>query len=367
MKTRKSAVEIIQNIEKSGVGKLLLLPLKLASYIFYIIVSTRAFLYKLGLLETDELKCRVICVGNITSGGTGKTPAVQLLAGKMQQQAIKVAILSRGYKGNLGGRLEVVADEQQILRSAAEVGDEPCLLANKLPGIPVVVGKKRWRAGMYAYSRFAPQAIILDDGYQHLQLARQVNIMVIDATNPFGNRHLLPRGTLREPLSALSRAQIFLLTKTNLTEDIASLMDVLKKYNPAAPMLTSIHQPVNVTELGKKKTHSLKWFKGKKVVCFCGIADPASFINTIQGLGAEIAGHLNFPDHYTYTADDLKQLADEAKKMDAEALITTEKDAVRIADFIPPDMPMLTLNIELKITNEEEWNKAWEMIVGENS
>ncbi len=343
----------------------MLWPLSLAAYIFTPLVSLRAYIYKLGLLKAEDLKCRVICVGNITSGGTGKTPTVRLLADKLQKQGLRVVILSRGYKGNLKGKLEVAADGGQILHSAAEVGDEPYLLARQLSGIPIIVGKRRCYAGWYATMHFKPQVIILDDGYQHLKLARQVNIMVIDATNPFGNRRLLPRGSLREPLSALSRSQIFLLTKTDLAQDIAPVIDTLRLYNPKAPILTSVHKPVDIGELGNKKKHPLKWLKGKKVVCFCGIADPASFVKTVTAQGAEVAGQLKFIDHYQYTPADLGELADTAKQLGAEALITTEKYAVRITGLDHPGLPILTLNIELKITSSErEWEEAWKVIVG---
>jgi tetraacyldisaccharide 4'-kinase len=365
MKTKKPAIEILRALEEKWWGKVMLLPLSLVSYVFKLLVYLRVYLYKLGLLKAEELKCRVICVGNITSGGTGKTPTVRLLADKLQKQGVRVVIISRGYKGNLEGRLEVVADEGHILRSAAEVGDEPYLLAQQLPGIPIVVGKRRSYAGWYASMRFKPQLIILDDGYQHLKLFRQVNIMVIDATNPFGNRCLLPRGTLREPLSALSRAQIFLLTKTDLVGDLSAIVDTLRCYNPKAPILTSVHQPLDIGEVGKKKKHPLKWLQGKKVVCFCGIADPASFVKMIKGVGAELVGQLDFPDHYKYSKADLGELAATVKKLGAEALITTEKDAVRIAEFDHPGLPMLTLNIELKITSDEqEWEAAWKIVVG---
>jgi tetraacyldisaccharide 4'-kinase len=236
MKTRKTLSEIIQTMEKSRPGKVLLCPLAMIAFLFQLLVKLKAYLYRTGLLKADELNCRVICVGNITSGGTGKTPAVQLLARRMQRQGLKVVIISRGYKGSLRGKLAVVADEEQVLRQPKEVGDEPYLLARHLPGIPIVVAKKRWRAGIYACARFDPQVIILDDGYQHQKLARQVNIMVIDATNPFGNYRLIPRGILREPLPALARAQVFLLTKTDLAQDSSSLIKTLKHYNPEAPV-----------------------------------------------------------------------------------------------------------------------------------
>ncbi len=363
MKSKKSAIEIIDALGQSGWGRALLMPLTLASHLFCLITSLRAYLYKLGVLGAEELKCRVICVGNITSGGTGKTPTVRLLAGKLKQLGLKTVILSRGYKGSLKGRLEVVADEKQVLRSAAEVGDEPYLLARQLPGIPVVIGKDRFRSGLYAYLRFSPQIIILDDGYQHLKLARQINIMLIDATNPFGNNYLLPRGTLRESLAALARTQVFLLTKTNLVSDISLIINTLKRYNPKAPILTSVHQPVGLSELGGKKSHPLKWLVGKKVFCFCGIGAPDSFIKTVKDLGAKVVGRLNLVDHYAYTASELKQLEDEAVSSGAEALITTEKDGVRITDYTPASLPILTLNIELKITSDD-WEKVWEGIVG---
>jgi tetraacyldisaccharide 4'-kinase len=368
MKTKKSAVEFIRVLEKNWLGRMLLLPLTLASYLFCLLTGLRTYLYKLKLLKAEELKCRVICVGNITSGGTGKTPAVRLLAGKLRQEGLRVAIISRGYKGSLGGRLEVVADEQQVMRSAAEVGDEPHLLARQLPGVPVIVGKQRYRAGQYAYLRFNPQVIILDDGYQHLKLARQVNIVLIDATCPFGNHYLLPRGTLREPLAALSRAQVFLLTKTDLVEDTSSIISTLKRYNPSAPVITSIHQPVGLSGPGGNNSQPLEWLKGKKVVCFCGIGEPASFGKLLRNLGAEILEQVNFPDHYSYTQNDLKRLEERAMELGAEALITTEKDGVRLSDYTPGSLPLMLLGIELKITaDKREWEKAWGMIVGEQN
>ncbi len=366
MKNKKTAVEWLTHLDSSFLGKLILLPLVPLSYLFCILVTIRARLYKWGIIKADELKCRVLCIGNITSGGTGKTPMVKLLAGKLASQGIAVAIVSRGYKGGSENKTQLVSNYKQILKTAAEVGDEPYLLARQLPGIPVVVSKIRYRAGMYTYLKFKPQIIIMDDGYQHLKMRRQVNIMVIDATNPFGNGYLLPRGTLREPLRALERANIFLINKTDLVEDIAPITAKLKKYNSTAAILTGKYQPINLTKLGDDDSYSLEWLRGRKMVCFCGIGNPDSFFSLLEKLGTDIAERIKFPDHYYYSAEDLKKIEDRVIYHRAEALITTAKDAVRIIDNIPDSIPLLVLNIELRISAEQDdADKAWKLIVGD--
>lgn len=284
----------------------------------------------------------VISVGNITLGGTGKTVLVEYIARFLKQQGVNAAVLSRGYK------------------KRGTMGDEPYMLKINLKDIPVVVNKNRIRAAKSAMRDYKADAVILDDGFQQWRIKKDLEIVVIDSTNLFGNKHMLPRGILREPLSSLKRADVFMLTKTNLIFNTYEAKDLLHRINYNALIVESMHKPVALYLLDKKSeivdNHILK---GKTVAVFSAIGDPDSFEALVISLGARICLAFKFPDHYIYAQKDLDKIIKASEQKKVDAVITTEKDAARIYESkVKIDgLQILVLRIELKITkNEEEFN-----------
>lgn len=328
----------------AGVIKFFLYPLSL---IYGLIVRLLIFVYR---IKPRQLDCRVISVGNITLGGTGKTSLAALIARYLKQQGHRVAILSRGYK-----RKVKIYDLR--FTNYENMGDEPYMLAKNLGGIPVIVNKDRIKAAKQAIKAHNADTIILDDGFQQWKIEKDLEIVAIDSAKPFGNRQLIPRGILREPLSSLRRADIFILTKTNLNPDFQDIEHFLSRVNPAAQIFDSIHKPIGFYKLDNvNELLGLDVLKGKKVTLISGIGDPESFENLIAGLGINIGLSFKFPDHHQYSQKDLESIVQESQKKSIDTIITTEKDAVRLYDmrYAICDMQLLVLRIELVITNDEK-------------
>lgn len=337
--------------EKSLWAKILLSPLYLLSFLYGGVVRARCIFYTLGLKRPKRLSCPVISVGNITVGGTGKTPLVMALAKGLMDREIPVAILSRGYKGKKASG-SLVSDGQMTLLSPEESGDEPFLMAKSLKGIPVFVGKDRFATGRMALQRFNVRALLLDDGYQHLQLYRDLNILLIDSHIGFGDQHLLPRGILREPLSHLRRAHLFLLTKVEDPEECRPLETRLREIQPSSPIFHSHYEPTGL--IGPKgEWETLHSLKGKKGLVFSGIANPLYFSSLLKKCGMEIVRKISFPDHHLYTAKDLVSLEKEGKGTDW--FVTTEKDMVKLMNLNIVHLPIRALRIEARIGREEEF------------
>jgi len=335
--------------EKSFWEKGLLFPLYLLSLPYGGAVRTRSFLYSLQWLKTRTLPCPVISVGNITVGGTGKTPLVMALAKRLMAKEIAVAILSRGYKRTKTSE-SVVSDGKTIFLSPEASGDEPFLMAKACRGTPVLVGKNRFVNGRLALQRFGVKGLILDDGYQHLPLYRDINILLIDSHIGFGDRHLLPRGILREPLSQLRRADLFLLTKAEDPETYQPLEKEIYEIHPGAQVFHSYYEPVSLVgpQEEQEELHSLK---GKKILALSGIAHPADFSSMLRKCGMKIVREAIFPDHHFYTTKDLSYIEDKAKG--ADGIVTTEKDMVKLKVLNIDHLPIRALRIEMKIWEEE--------------
>ena len=319
--------------------RFLLIPL---SWLYAVGVSIRNYLYAISVFKARSLPCRVISVGNIVVGGTGKTPAVITIAKHLQTEGRRVAILLRGYKRHAREKMTIVSDGKKVCASPAESGDEAHMMARHLSGIPIIAGKCRYLAGQVALERFNVDVLILDDGFQHRQLARDIDILTLPATHPFGNpKGLLPIGTLREPTSALRRADLILLTHTD-TPDISSrAKEAVKQLAPNALILESIHQPTHLYSLvgvGLPNPYSegninvdIKELKGKRLLAVCGIGNPDGFVATLMRCYPENVELLAFPDHHVYTETDSRQIHAAFQASGADMIVTTQKDEQKLA------------------------------------
>lgn len=302
------------------------------SFIYRIAVEIAALFCR---LRPYQAGCKVISVGNITWGGTGKTPLVELISRYLKEKGHRPAILSRGYRH----------------------ADEPRMLSGNLAGIPVIIDKNRVRAAKRAVSEYGADVVILDDGFQQWRIKKDLEIVTIDAKNPFGNRRLLPAGILRQGFSALKRADIFLLTKVDMAEGLQEIKDILSRLNPKAEIFESVHQPAGFYNFNKEEERlGVDSFRGKPVALFSGIADPDSFEDLIRSLGINIGLSFRFRDHHIYTQDDLEGIAQAAQKKNINIVITTEKDAVRLLglQLTVYSLQLFILRIALKITANEE-------------
>jgi tetraacyldisaccharide 4'-kinase len=311
------------------------------------------------LRRLRRLPARVISVGNITSGGTGKTPLTIALASEALRRGLRPIILTRGYKGKARGPCIVRGH-----MSASEVGDEPLLMAEKLAEVPVVKCADRYEAGMFALEHLGPfggeaggavfggaaaaaqPLFILDDGFQHRRLYRDRDILLVDAQNPFDNRRLLPMGLLREPLREMSRAAIIVITK-GMGSDCRSLREEIRRHNPRAPIFVSGHRPSHIWS-STGQTFPAGWLSGREVCAFCGIADPDSFRVALGGAGAVVKEFRAYGDHYSFRPHDLQHMVEAASASGAEWIITTEKDIMRLKSFRLPEN-LVALGIELVV------------------
>ena len=317
------------------------------SFIYGLLVSILIFLNR---LFASRLEVKVISVGNITLGGTGKTALVESIAAHLKQKGHKVAVLTRGYKRKFASCTSRAAGYESI-------GDEPYMLSKNLGDIPVIVDADRLRAAKKALKDYHVDTVILDDGFQQWRIKKDLEIVAIDVVNPFGNQRLIPRGILREPLSSLSRADIFVLTKVNLNPNTERLIQILEKLNPKAIILKTSHQPLGFYEINKpNELLSADILKGKSAALFCGIGDPDSFKNLIETLGIKIGLFFNFADHHDYTEEDLGRIFKDAKDENLDAIITTEKDAARLTQRKLEDLGcrVFVLRIKIQITKDEQ-------------
>jgi tetraacyldisaccharide 4'-kinase len=342
------------------------------SKVFLVAVKLRRFLYDVRLMRDSTLGIQVIAIGNITVGGTGKTPVVEKFARELQEQGRTVAILSRGYRSKpppLTKRLldqllfrsdttppRVVSDGRSLLLDSETAGDEPYMLASNLKDVVVLVDKDRVKSGRYAIERFGCDTLLLDDGFQYWKLAgRRRDIVLIDRQAPFGNEHLLPRGTLREPGSHLSRAGTIFITKSD--GNTAALRARIAKHNPTAGIIECIHHPLYLEDLFTSEKIELTTLKGTKVAALSGIAQPESFENSLIGLGAELVYSKRFADHHRFTQQEVLNAVNRAKKRQATAIITTQKDAVRFPKVDRRDLPIYFMRVEIKIvTGAKDFN-----------
>ena len=334
-----------------SLAPILLPPL---SALYGAVTRTRLTLYRRGTFRTITLDRPVISVGNITTGGTGKTPLVEWVARTLAAEGKKVCILTRGYGRSHPGHRVLVSDWQTVFAAASEAGDEALLLAKKLEGVAAVISDaNRAAAGNDAIKHLNPDCFVLDDGFQHLRLARDLNVVTIDATNPWGGGNLLPYGRLREPRVGLRRADCLVITRADQAKDIQSLRSELVQLTGGRPQFLSSMRTVRIALL----TESSKSPELPRLnAAFCAVGNPQSFFSQLRGEGHELSFTRAFPDHYSYTQKDIDSLASKAKKAGAEALVTTAKDAVKLHSLTIA-MPCYILEISIDIENSEELRK----------
>ena len=331
------------------------------------IVKIRESLYKKGLFKSEKLPCIVISIGNITVGGTGKTPMTIYLAELMKDFGLKVVVVSRGYKGKAEKTGGIVSNGKKMCMDAVDAGDEPCMIAARLKGVPVIIGQDRFMAGSVAVKQFNPDVIILDDAFQHLQIQRDINLVLLDNNLPFGNKHLLPRGILREPVSALKRGDAFVLTRADCTNNglpeelnkIACCIPVFRAFhvpylNSVVKCCTSVAKLKTVSKTQLKDSQNLNILKNKKLFLFSGIAKNRDFYNSVYLIEKEIKGFLEFPDHYFYTNNDIKRIIQSAIESDADCIVTTEKDYMRIGSDTSWPLDLIVMGVKISFGKDKE-------------
>jgi len=327
---------LISGQSNSIVGKALRPILSLAAVGYSAVIKTRNILYDKGLLKIHHANAAVISIGNITTGGTGKTPLVIWLCKKIPQHYVP-AILTRGYK--------------------ACQSDEVALLTQSCPNTKIIVNPDRIKGSAEAISKFGANVLIMDDGFQHRRLHRDLDIVTIDATNPYGFSRLLPAGLLREPFTCLKRADAVVLTRCNQVtgNDLAKIEEKLKSINPNLLIARSIHNPTYAISTGNKKL-GIEELKNKKIFAFCGIGNPQAFLNTISQLAAILVSSKIYNDHYHYTPGDINEIYDQAERLKADFILTTQKDWTKIAPLAvsKKDVPLAYLAIELKFITAED-------------
>ena len=370
-KTEQYAVEIINGRQRSTSDRLFRVLLFLLSRAYRNVVQLRLTLYDNFIIRRQALGCFVISVGNLTVGGTGKTPVVELLAKTLAARGRHVAILSRGYRSKPRPWLDrlraafakdynaippkIVSDGQKVFLDSSEAGDEPFMLARNLlsqkdrTGVAVVVDKDRVKGGKYAISHLQADTLLLDDGFQYIKLQPWLNILLVDSTNPFHNHEPLPLGLLREPIKNLRRADFIFLTKSNGGDHLRHLRSFLKRHNPRAEIIECNHEPRHFQEVQTQEKFGLDQIRGKRVAAICAIAVPESFENYLTDLGATIVYRKRFVDHHRYRAQELRDFANAANKHHAEILVTTEKDAVRLPELASDLPPFYFLRVEINI------------------
>ena len=350
------------------------LAMSLLSVLFRGVVLLRLLVFRRRWKQQAHLGTQVISIGNITVGGTGKTPVTEMLAKALRDRGRHVAILSRGYKSrklkkpqkwedHAGNKVDadempkVVSHSGKVLLDSEYAGDEPYMLARNLDKVSVVVDKDRIKGGRFAVRHLGADTLVLDDGLQYLRLAHGSDIVLVDRTAPYGTGHLLPRGTLREPPANLRRASYILITKCDGSPNDA-LIERIRQHNPLAPIIECTHGPRYVEEIFTGRREPLEYLQDKWVAAISGIAVPESFERSLESLGARVEIRRHFPDHYRFSLKEIDIFMNRCIERDMELVVTTEKDAVRFPKPTDVTVPIWFLRIEVEILKgEEDWEE----------
>ena len=326
--------------------KVILSPI---SILYGLIIKLRNILYNKRLLKVNRLPCKVVSVGNITMGGTGKTPIVIYLSNLLKKKGYKTAIISRGYKRNTTGTV-LVTDGIEVLSKWEDVGDEPYMMAKKLENIPIVVDENRFRGGLLLIQEFDPDFIFLDDGFQHRRLHRDLDIVLLNGKDDYAKHHLLPYGTFREPWSSLQRADIIFTTKQKPTVHLSKKI----KYTSLPLICTKNIYSINLQS--RVQQNDILKFKNKKIFLYCGIADPVSFKKAVLKMQYLVCGSKFFPDHYHYSKKDIRKIEILARNNDADLIVTTEKDWVKTKEH-KPEFDVAVVGLLMEPTDKSKVNQ----------
>jgi len=352
-------------------SKLLRAALRAVSFLYAAGVRVRGAAYRFRINSVRKLPCFVISVGNITVGGTGKSPMVLYLAKMLREMGYELVVLSRGYMGAAEKKGGMVSDGQRLLMAPDATGDEPYMLAQALlsSGVPVMVGQDRFRSGMRAVGHFRPHVVLMDDGFQHRRLHRDLDIVLMDGERPLGNGYLFPRGTLREPPAALRRADLVVMTRCDRasSKGLQNSLDLLKKIAPTPPVFRTRHQPrlcASVSKAGPADRFESvqstapptpeQILSQKRVYAFSGIARNSDFRHTLEALGADLTGFKSFPDHYRYTAADFKMLHGAALEKNTDCFVTTEKDYCRFGSYLELPADLIVIGVRIDFGDQAE-------------
>jgi len=367
-------LSVIEDRKRGRFASFLRWNLKQLSRLYAFIVQTRLWLYQHGIFRHHTLGCQVVSVGNLTVGGTGKTPIVEVFAKSLQKQGRKVAILSRGYKRDEPPFLQrvidrirmktkaqlplVVSDGKHLLLNSDVSGDEPYMLASNLPNVTVLVDKNRVKAGQYAISKLGCDTLILDDGFQYFHLKHRLDIVLVDSTNPFGNREVLPRGILREPIRNIKRASFIFITKSK-GDGAEELRKQLREHNPNAEIAECRHSPKILKDVYSREEKTLDFLQGLNVAAVSGIAVPKGFEDELVRLGAKVLYHRRYADHHRYSQQEILNIINKGLDRGASAIITTEKDAVRFPMIERRDLPIYFMRVEIEmLSGAEDFNEC---------
>ncbi|MHC4268157.1 MAG: tetraacyldisaccharide 4'-kinase [Planctomycetota bacterium] len=334
-------LSILSGQKKGLIATLIKSTLSTLTYPYLAVLKTRNILYENGIIKSTRLPVKIFSIGNITTGGTGKTPLVENMAKTLHQSGKKVAILSRGYGGN-----------NLSQKNNGSVNDECLTLKENLQDVHILVGKDRVKNGEKAIKDYEVDCIILDDGFQHFKLYRDLDVVVIDSLNPFGGEYLIPRGSLREPLKTLKRADIFIISHCDQSSEdtIKSIYTRLKQLNVDAHVCESIHRPVHIENITDNSILKPEWLNGKRIYGLSAIGNPESFASTLKGLDAVLIKHRIYCDHHVYTKEEIDGVISEANSLGADAIVVTQKDIVKMRKMNIEEADILSLKIEMEIT-----------------
>ncbi len=317
----------------------------------------RADLYRKQLCTPRKLPCRVVSVGNLSVGGTGKTPMVMYLARCLTARGLKVVVISRGYRGQFEKQGGIVSDGHKVLAGVKDSGDEPQILATQLPGVPVIVGGNRYRAGQRAISIYNPDVILLDDAYQHLKLQRDLDLVLMDCRRPLGNGYTLPAGELREPPQSLNRTDAVIFTRCDVISGTAQTKRPFPDLSECftGPVFKTRHVPVirNIVS-GRHNRFMHSTIAGRRVFAFSGLAKNEEFLYTLSGFECDLAGSLGFPDHHHYSVADLAGISHRAEKLAVDVIVTTEKDYVKIKRATEWPVDLVVMGIDISFGDDKE-------------
>jgi tetraacyldisaccharide 4'-kinase len=349
----KKKIEAIILDQKTGQNLPLAALLSITSRAYGQITKLRQFSYRKNITKSKRLPCMVISIGNIALGGTGKTPVTIYLAELLKRLGYTVVILSRGYKGTAEQKGGLVSDGRQLFMTPEEAGDEPFMMAGILNDVPIFVGSNRFENGRTAMERFQPNVILLDDGFQHFQLKRDIDLVLLDHANPLGNGRLLPRGPLREPVNALARGDAFIVTRSDHrhTDNFSNLLENQIKNKP---VFKSRHIPYIRHVWGGNTDSRIEpdCIKGKNVFAFSGIARNHDFRNSLKEFTFVLKGFSEFMDHHPYKKNDLAAICREAMERKADFLVTTEKDFSRISHDEELPLPLVVMGVNISFDDQ---------------